>query len=418
MLVLRQWLKVKVKSLSHVWLCIPWTVAYQAAPSMGFSRQEYWSRLPFPSPGDLPNPGIEPRSPTLQADALTSELPGKPLCYLPLSDSVQSLSGVWLFVTPWNAAIQASLSIANSRSLLKFMLIESVMPSNHLILCRPILLLPSVFPSIRVFSNESALHIRWPKYWSFSFNISPSNEYSGLISFRMDWLDLCSPRDSQESSPTPQFISINSSAPAFFIVQLSHPYMTTGKTIALTRWAFVGKGNRDQIANICWIIEKAREFQKNNYFCFIDYAKAFDCVDHNKLESSERDGNTRPPDLPLLILGSWNSGWWWLDFRLFDLLWSHNFVLELFLPGSHFFLTRCPGIMPPPNTQYHCPHHDEGRARGKPGGPGRDLGDVGLPVGEDTSTTPWATYEAHRQFLRKDLAPLEEKDAKLVNTSP
>ena len=184
------------------------------------------------------------------------------------------------------------------------MLIESVMPSNHLILCRPILLLPSVFPSIRVFSNESALHIRWPKYWSFSFNISPSNEYSGLISFRMDWLDLCSPRDSQESSPTPQFISINSSAPAYFIVQLSHPYMTTGKTIALTRWAFVGKGNRDQIANICWIIEKAREFQKNNYFCFIDYAKAFDCVDHNKLESSERDGNTRPPDLPLLILGS------------------------------------------------------------------------------------------------------------------
>ena len=157
---------------------------------MGFSRQEYWSRLPFPSPGDLPNPGIEPRSPTLQADALTSELPGKPLCNLPFSDSVQSPSRVWLFVTAWNAARQASLSIANSRSLLKSMLFESVMPSNHLILCRPILLLPSVFPSIRVFSNESALHIRWPKYWSFNFNISLFNEYSGLISFRMDSLDL------------------------------------------------------------------------------------------------------------------------------------------------------------------------------------------------------------------------------------
>ena len=104
--------------------------------------------------------------------------------------SVQSLSHVRLFVTPWTAACQASLSISNSRSLLKLMSIESVMASNHLILCHPLLLLPSIFPSIRVFSNESVLHIRWPKYWSFSFSISPSNEYSGLISFRMDWLDL------------------------------------------------------------------------------------------------------------------------------------------------------------------------------------------------------------------------------------
>ena len=104
--------------------------------------------------------------------------------------SVQSLSHVQLFVTPWTAAHQASLSITNSWSLLKFMSIESVMPSNHLILCRPLLLLPSIFPSIRVFSNESALRMRWPKYWSFSFSINPSNEYSGLISFRMDWLDL------------------------------------------------------------------------------------------------------------------------------------------------------------------------------------------------------------------------------------
>ena len=104
--------------------------------------------------------------------------------------SVQSLSHVWLFATPWTAACQSSLSITNSRSLLRLMSIESGMPSNHLILCHPLLLPPSIFPSIRVFSNEPALHIKWPKYWSFSFNISPSNEYSGLISFRMDWLDL------------------------------------------------------------------------------------------------------------------------------------------------------------------------------------------------------------------------------------
>ena len=128
--------------------------------------------------------------------------------------SLQSLSRVWLFATPWTAAHQASLSITNYQSLLKLMSIELVMPSNHLILCHPLLLLPSVFPNIRVFSNESALCIRWPKYWTFSFSISPSNKYSGLISFRMDWLDLLvvqgTPRDSQESSPTPQFKSINS----------------------------------------------------------------------------------------------------------------------------------------------------------------------------------------------------------------
>ena len=124
--------------------------------------------------------------------------------------SVQSLSHVWLFATPWTAAHQASLSITNTRSLLKFMCIESVMPSNYLILCRPLLLLPSIFPSIRVFSSESVLHIRRPKYWSFSFSISPSNEYSELISIRMDWLGLLAVQLSQESSPTPQFKSINS----------------------------------------------------------------------------------------------------------------------------------------------------------------------------------------------------------------
>ena len=271
-----------------------WTVARQAPLSMGFPRQEYWSGLPFPSPGDLPDPGIEPGSPSLQADSLLSEPPGKSekenicklflssdfrysdglgrgfycphlkagpqesfdwqvrqwsglwlprrhgLCWvqpqgcqfpmghagetsawyefgwasgwgqgatqqmeaggghsLPLAEegafrtgSVQSLSQVRLFATPWTAACQASLSITNSQSLLELMSVESVMPSNYIILCCPLLLLPSIFPGTRVFSNESVLCIRWPKYWSFSFSISPSNEYLGLISFRNDWLDL------------------------------------------------------------------------------------------------------------------------------------------------------------------------------------------------------------------------------------
>ena len=144
---------------------------------------------------------------------------------------------------PINCSRQASLSFAISQSLLKLMSIKSVMPSSHLILCHPLLqVLPSIFPSIRVFSNDSALCIRWPKYWRFSFSISPSNEYSGLISFRMDWLDFLAVQGTlQESSPTPQFKSINSSVSAFFIVQLSHSYMTTGKTIAWTRWTFVSK---------------------------------------------------------------------------------------------------------------------------------------------------------------------------------
>ena len=135
----------------------------------------------------------------------------------------------------------ASLSFTVSWSLLKFMTIESVMPSNHLILCCPLLLLPSIFPSIRVFSNEPFLRIRWPEYWSFSFSICPSNEYSGLISFRIDWLDPHSPRDSQESSPTSQYKSINSSVLSFLYGPTLHPYMATGKTIALTRWTFISK---------------------------------------------------------------------------------------------------------------------------------------------------------------------------------
>ena len=177
---------------------------------MGCLRQEYWSRLPFPSPLSAP--------------------------------SVQSLNRVRLFVTPWTAARQDSLSITNSRSSPKLMSIKSVMPSSHLILCRPLLLLPPIPPSIRVFSNESTLCMRWPKYWSFSFSIRPSNEYPGLISFRMDWLDLLAVQGTlksllQHHSSKASILQCS----AFFTVQLSHPYMTTGKTTALTRQTFVGK---------------------------------------------------------------------------------------------------------------------------------------------------------------------------------
>ena len=162
-------------------------------------------------------------------------------CHICLS-SVQSLSRVWLFATPWITAHQASLSITNSRRSPKLMCIESVVPSSHLILCRPLLLRPPIPPSIRVFSNESVLCMRWPKYWSFSLIISPSNEHPGLVSFRMDWLDLLSVQGTPK-----RLLQYNSSKAsilrhsAFFTVQLSYPYMTTGKTTALTRWTFVGK---------------------------------------------------------------------------------------------------------------------------------------------------------------------------------
>ena len=162
----------------------------------------------------------------------------EPKCYIViiligiflLLSSVQSLSWVQLFATPWTAACQTSLSITNSQSSLKLMSIESVMPSNHRILCRPLLLLSLIFPSIRVFPNKSLLHIRWPKYWSFSFSISSSNEYSGLISFRMDWLDFLAVQGTLKSLL--QNHSLKASilwCSAFFIVQFSHPYTTTGK---------------------------------------------------------------------------------------------------------------------------------------------------------------------------------------------
>ena len=164
--------------------------------------------------------------------------------YLESVQSVQFSRSVMsdLFSTPWIAERQASLSITNSRSLLKLSSIESVMPSSHLILCHPLLLLPPIPPSIRVFSKESTLRMRWPKYWSFSFNISPSNEHPGLISFRMDWLDLLAVQGTLKSL----FQHHSSKASifqrsAFFTVRLSHPYISTGKTIALTRWTFVDK---------------------------------------------------------------------------------------------------------------------------------------------------------------------------------
>ena len=160
-------------------------------------------------------------------------------CYF---SSVQLLSHVRCFVTPWIAARQDFLSITNSQSPPKPMSTESVMPSNHLVPCHPLLLLPPIFPSIRVFSNESALHIRWPKYWSFSFSISPSNEHPGLISFRMDWLDLLAVQGTlkrllQHHSSKASILLLS----AFFTVQLSHQYMTTGKTITLTRQTLVYK---------------------------------------------------------------------------------------------------------------------------------------------------------------------------------
>ena len=178
----------------------------------------------------------------LYCPALTSVHDHWKTIVLIISHSVQSLSCVQLFVTLWTAAHQASMSITNSQSLLKLMSIKLVMPSNHLILCRPLLLLPSIFPSIRVFSNESALCIRWPKYWSFSFSVSPSNEHSGLISVRTDWFDFLAVQGTLKSLL--QHRSSKASilwCSAFFIVQLSYPHMTTGKTRALTRQTVVSK---------------------------------------------------------------------------------------------------------------------------------------------------------------------------------
>ena len=202
--------KWKWKSLSHVWFFVtPWTIQL-----MEFSRPEYWV-------GSLS---------VLQWIFPTQEL-NQGLLHSVQFSTVQSLSHVQLFSTPRTTACQASLSITNSLSPPRPMSIELVMPSNHFILCHPLLLMPSTFPSIRIFSKESVLHIRWPKYWSFSFNISPSNEYPGLISFMMDWLDLLAVQGTlksllQNHSSKASILRCS----AFFTVQLSHPYMTTEKS--------------------------------------------------------------------------------------------------------------------------------------------------------------------------------------------
>ena len=201
-------------------LCEPMDHSPTDSSVHGLLQAEYWSGLPFPTPGDLPNPGIQPESltcPGLAGGFFTTSATWEEIPSVQFSRSFVSDSA-----TPGIAAHQASLSITNSQSLLKFISIESVMPSNHLILCRPLLLLPSIFPSIRVFSKESVLCIRWPKFWSFS--ISPSNEYSGLISFRMDWFDLLAVQGALKSllqhHSSKASILLRS---AFFTVQLSDP---------------------------------------------------------------------------------------------------------------------------------------------------------------------------------------------------
>ena len=176
--------------------------------------------------------------------------------FIQRASSIQSLSRVWLFVTPWTAARQVSLSITNSQSPPKLMSIESVMPSNPLILCHPLLFLPSIFPSIRVFSNESALHIRWPNYWSCSFSESSSNEYSGLISFRIDWFHLLAVQGTLNSLLQHHSLKVSILwCSAFFIGQLSHPYMTTGQTIASTIWTLV-----NQVMSLLW--EPHEQYEK------------------------------------------------------------------------------------------------------------------------------------------------------------
>ena len=246
-------LKQKCKCLLWFWFlntCVSWWYSHQIMYDLlrphglqptrllcpwGFSKQEYWSGLPFSTSGDLSHLHLL----HWQADSLPLSHLGSSICVSDQIRSDQLLSRVRLFATPWIAARQASLSITNSRSSLRLTSIESVRPSSHLILCHPLLLLPPIPPSIRVFSNESTLRMRWPKYWSFSFSIIPPKEIPGLISFRMGWLDLLAVQGTLKSLL--QHHSSKASilrSSAFFTVQLSHPYMTTGKTIALTRWTF------------------------------------------------------------------------------------------------------------------------------------------------------------------------------------
>ena len=205
-------------------LCNPWTIAHKSPLFMEFFRQVYWNGFPFSSPGDLPKPGIKPTylaSPSMAGAFLITRRTWEAHKLSVHCRSVQSLSHVQLFATSWTAECQASLCITNSWTSPKLMCIESVMPSSHLILCHPLLLLPPIPPSITVFSNESTLCMKWPKYWSFSLSISPSKEHPGLVSFRMDWLDLLAVQGTLKSLL--QYHSSKASIlwhSAFFIVQL------------------------------------------------------------------------------------------------------------------------------------------------------------------------------------------------------
>ena len=230
-------------------MAIPWSNYHLARsmepPSLIARKEEQSYTIPPSQVSDSRMPALLKRSLSFMTlDPALKSLPFPPqtMLYMSQFSSVQSLSRVQLPVTPWTAAPQASLSFTISQSLLKLLSVELMMPSNYLVLCHLLLLLPSIFVNIRVYSNELALRIRWPMYWSFSFSISPSNEYSGLISFRMDWSDLLAVQGTlksllQHHSSKASILQCS----AFFVVQLSHSYMTTGKTIALTRQTIAGK---------------------------------------------------------------------------------------------------------------------------------------------------------------------------------
>ena len=245
-----------------------------------------------------------------------------------------SVSHVWLFATSWTAACQSSLSITNSRSLPKLMSIESVMPSNHLIFCHPILLLPSIFPSIRVFSNESTLCIRWPKYWSFSFSTSPSNEHPGLISFRMDWLDLLAfqgiPKSLLQHHSSKASILQHS---AFFIVQLSHPYMPTGKTIALTRQTFV-----DKVMSLLFnmLSRLVIAFLPRNKCLFISWLQSPSAVILEPRKIKSATVSTVSPSICHEVMGldARILVFWMLSFKSAFALSSFTFIKRLFSSSS------------------------------------------------------------------------------------
>ena len=255
--------------------------------------------------------------------------------------SVQLFSCVQHFTTPWTTACQASLSITNSQSLLKLMSIELVMPSNHLILCRPLLFPPSIFPSIRVFSKESVLCIRWPKYWNFSFSISPSNEYSGLISFRRNWLDLLAVQGTCKSLL--QYHSSQASIlwySAFFIVQCLHPYMTTGKTIALTRWILVGKVMSLLFNMLCRFVIA---FLPGSKCLLISWLQSPSAVILEPKKRKSTTVSTFSPSICHEVMGSdaMILGFWMLSFKPCFSFSSFILIERLFSSSSLFAIGWC-----------------------------------------------------------------------------